>query len=185
MSEEKIEDILEEIDEEMDSDEDLNYLPSEIFLLPLSERPFFPPQTLPILMSEEVWRDSIEQISMCDDKVAGLILTQVPELNAATADEFYPIGTLVSIHHPIMASGKVQFIAEGIHRFRIVRWLSDKPPYRVEVDYPLEPDYKKNKKLKAYAIAIVNSLRELLPLNPIYNDELKYFLNQFDPNEPS
>ena len=79
----------------------------------------------------------------------------------------------------------MQFIAEGIHRFRIVEWLSDKPPYRVRVDYPQEPNYKNNEKLKAYAIAIINELRELVPLNPLYIDELKYFLNRFDPNEPS
>ena len=170
---------------EQNDDEELDYLPSEIFLLPLSERPFFPPQTLPILMSEEVWRDSIEQISQSRDKVAGLILTQTPELNAATPDDFATIGTLVSIHHPVMASGKVQFIAEGIHRFRIIRWISDVPPYKVEVDYPQEPEYRKNEKIKAYAIAIINSLRDLMPLNPLYSDELKYFLNRFDPNEPS
>jgi len=166
-------------------EQDSDYLPSEIYLLPLSERPFFPPQTLPILMSEEIWRDSIEKISDSHEQVAGLILTQTPEQNPATAEEFYTIGTLVSIHHPIMASGKVQFIAEGIHRFRVVKWLSDEPPYKVEVDYPQEPEYKNDKKLKAYAIAIINALRELMPLNPLYSDELKYFLNRFDPNEPS
>jgi len=171
--------------EVLKKDDSLDYLPSEIYLLPLSERPFFPPQTLPILMSEEVWRDSIEKITDSEEQVAGLILTQTPEVNPATADEFFTIGTLVSIHHPVMASGKVQFIAEGIHRFRIVEWLSDEPPYRVKVDYPQEPDYKKNEKLKAYAIAIINSLKELMPLNPLYSDELKYFLNRFDPNEPS
>ncbi|MFT5451603.1 MAG: ATP-dependent Lon protease, partial [Enterobacterales bacterium] len=176
--------IIEALAQEVEED-DSDYLPSVIYLLPLSERPFFPPQTLPILMSEEIWRDSIEKISDSHEQVAGLILTQVPEHNPATADEFYPIGTLVSIHHPIMASGKVQFIAEGIHRFRVVKWLSDEPPYKVEVDYPQEPEYKNDKKIKAYAIAIINALRELMPLNPLYSDELKYFLNRFDPNEPS
>ncbi|MBT8450303.1 MAG: endopeptidase La, partial [Gammaproteobacteria bacterium] len=168
-----------------ETDDNNDYLPSEIYLLPLSERPFFPPQTLPILMSEEVWRDSIEKITGSDDKVAGLIMTQSPELNEASADDFKTIGTLVSIHHPVVASGKVQFIAEGIHRFRIVEWLSDSPPYKVRVDYPQEPNYNGNEKLKAYAIAIINELRELVPLNPLYIDELKYFLNRFDPNEPS
>jgi ATP-dependent Lon protease len=171
----------------MKTDEEslIEYLPSEIYLLPLSERPFFPPQTLPILMSEEIWRESIDNIMDTQDKVAGLIMTQSTELNEASSGDFYNIGTLVSIHHPVVASGKVQFIAEGIHRFRVVEWLSDSPPYKVRVDYPLEPVYKNTEKLKAYAIAIINELRELVPLNPLYIDELKYFLNRFDPNEPS
>ena len=168
-----------------EEEEIIDFLPSEIYLLPLSERPFFPPQTLPILMSEEVWRESIDKITNSEDKVAGLIMTHGTELNEASAEDFHEIGTLVSIHHPVIASGKVQFIAEGIHRFRITKWLSDSPPYRVQVDYPQEPVYKNNEKLKAYAIAIINELRELVPLNPLYIDELKYFLNRFDPNEPS
>ena len=168
-----------------EEDKIIDYLPSEIYLLPLSERPFFPPQTLPILMSEEIWRESIDSITAGEDQVAGMIMTQHTEFDEASANDFYDIGTLVSIHHPVVASGKVQFIAEGIHRFRIVEWLSDKPPYRVRVDYPQEPNYKHNEKLKAYAIAIINELRELVPLNPLYIDELKYFLNRFDPNEPS
>ncbi len=78
-------------DDQDDNDLELDYLPSEIYLLPLSERPFFPPQTLPILMSEEIWRDSIEKISDSQDKVAGLILTETPEQNAATAEDFSSI----------------------------------------------------------------------------------------------
>jgi ATP-dependent Lon protease len=171
-------------------DLELDYLPDEIYLLPLSERPFFPPQTLPILMSEDVWRESIEMIAKSRDKVAGLILTRDLDSDSVNDEldgneDFYDIGTLVSIHHPVMASGKVQFIAEGIHRFRITKWLSKKAPFRVKVEYPEEPDYSNNAKLKAFAIAIINTLKELMPLNPLYSDELKFFLNRFDPNEPS
>ena len=174
----------------LDEELELEYLPEEIILLPLSERPFFPPQTLPILMSEDVWRESIETIARSRDKVAGLILTRDMNIESVNDEldgneDFYDIGTLVSIHHPIMASGKVQFIAEGIHRFRITEWLSKKPPFRVRVDYPEEPNYSNNDKLKAFAIAIINTLKELMPLNPLYSDELKFFLNRFDPNEPS
>jgi len=82
------------------------------------------------------------------------------------------------------SSGKIQFIAEGLQRFRIVRWLSKEPPFTVQVEYPEEtgddPD-----QLRAYGIAIINTLKELVPLNPLYSEELKYFLNRFRPNEPS
>ncbi len=166
-------------------DKNINYLPEELCLLPISERPFFPPQTLPILMNEESWRETIELISEHHNETTGLVLVKNPTAEDAKPEDFYNIGTLVKIHHPVLSSGKVQFIAEGMQRFRITQWLTQEPPFIVKVEYPNEPAYKQNDELKAYAIAIINTLKELVPLNPLYNEELKFFLNRFDPNEPS
>jgi ATP-dependent Lon protease len=163
----------------------VKYLPSEICLLPISERPFFPPQTLPILMNEESWRDTIEYINDEHDNITGLVLVKNPLPENAKPEEFYTVGTLVKIHHPVLASGKVQFIAEGLQRFRIKKWVRKDPPFIVQVEYPTEPRYNKTDELKAYAVAIINTLKELVPLNPLYSEELKFFLNRFDPNEPS
>lgn len=160
-------------------------LPTELCILPLSERPFFPPQTLPILMNEEVWRDTVQQIADTPHKLAGLVLVKSSHPDGSSPSEFHEIGTIVRIHHPVIASGKIQFIAEGLQRFRIKEWLSDEPPYIVRVDYPHEPRYRNAEELKAYAIAIINTLKQLVPLNPLYNEELKFFLNRFSPNEPS
>ncbi|WP_144394894.1 endopeptidase La [Pleionea sediminis] len=160
-------------------------LPTEICLLPLSERPFFPPQTLPILMNEEVWRETIEYIADTEKKIAGLVLVRNPHPEDSSPEEFNSIGTLVRIHHPVLSSGKIQFIAEGIQRFRIKRWMTKEPPFIVEVEYPQEPSYSDMDELKAYAVAIINTLKELVPLNPLYSEELKFFLNRFNPNEPS
>lgn len=161
------------------------YLPSKVCLLPISERPFFPPQTLPILMNEDSWRDTIEYISEQRDNITGLVLVRNPLPEDAKPEEFYKVGTLVKIHHPVLSSGKVQFIAEGLQRFRIKKWIKKQPPFIVEVEYPNEPAYKGTDELKAYAVAIINTLKELVPLNPLYSEELKFFLNRFDPNEPS
>ncbi len=162
-----------------------NLLPTEICLLPLSERPFFPPQTLPILMNEEVWRDTIEYIADTEHKLAGLTLVRNPQPENSSPEEFFSIGTLVRIHHPVLSAGKIQFIAEGVQRFRIVKWLTEEPPFIARVEYPEEPEYVNPEELKAYAIAIINTLKELVPLNPLYSEELKFFLNRFNPNEPS
>ena len=167
------------------SGEKLKYLPTEICLLPISERPFFPPQTLPILMNEDSWRDTIEYINDQHNDITGLVLVKNPLPENAKPEEFFNVGTLVKVHHPVLSSGKVQFIAEGIQRFRIKKWVRRAPPFIVEVEYPNEPEYAESDELKAYAVAIINTLKELVPLNPLYSEELKFFLNRFDPNEPS
>lgn len=161
------------------------YLPTELCLLPLSERPFFPPQTLPILMNEEQWRETLDYIGATEHRLAGLVLVKTAHPDQATVRDFHPIGTIVRVHHPVVSGGKIQFIAEGLQRFRIRQFTSDKAPFLAEVDYPVEPRYRNTEQLKAFAVAIINSLRDMLPLNPLYSDELKFFLNRFNPNDPS
>lgn len=158
--------------------------PTRLYLLPLSERPFFPAQTLPLLMNEGPWLETVKKIGDTPQQMAGIILVNLPHAEGATPRDFYSIGTLVRMHHPVRAEGKIQFIAEGQSRFRIVKWISTKPPYVVQVEYP--PEIARNEdELKAYAMAIINTIKELMPLNPLYSEELKFFLNRFSPNEPS
>ncbi len=158
--------------------------PSTLYLLPLSERPFFPAQTLPLLMNEGPWLETVKKIGETPQQMAGIILVNLPHAEGAKPADFYSIGTLVRMHHPVRSEGKIQFIAEGQSRFRIVKWISEKPPYVVQVEYPVEIARNEDE-LKAYAMAIINTIKELMPLNPLYSEELKFFLNRFSPNEPS
>lgn len=159
-------------------------LPDELYLLPLSERPFFPPQTLPVLMNESSWLETLRLINKSKPTYAGLILTHSDDQDNTCSDDFYYVGTIVRLHHPVRASGKIQFIAEGLTRFRIREWLSDSAPYKVRVTYPKDREVGDKELLKAYAIAIINTLKELVPLNPMYSEELKFFLKRFEPNDP-
>ncbi|RMD70649.1 MAG: AAA family ATPase, partial [Gammaproteobacteria bacterium] len=159
------------------------FLPPTLYLIPLYDRPFFPPQTQPVLIDEAPWLDTIKEIGETPQKVAGLILAK--ENRGWGPERLHAMGTAVRVHHPMRAKGKIQFIAEGIHRFRWTHWISKEPPLLTQVVYPEEPPYPNVDELKAYAIAIINTIKELLPLNPLYSEELKFFLNRFSPNEPS
>ncbi len=160
-------------------------LPAELYVLPLTERPFFPAQTLPLLMNEGPWLSTIEAIGETPQHLVGLVVVKPDNTDDVKRADFRGIGTVVRIHHPVKTEGKMQFIAEGMRRFRIVEWISDKPPYRVRVEYPNEPGKPDSEEIRAYSIAIINTIKELLPLNPLYSEELKFFLNRFGPNEPS
>ena len=159
--------------------------PAELYLLPLSEKPFFPAQTLPLVMKEADWLETVEAIGKTPHHMVGLVLIKPEDADKATREDFYSIGTMVRMHHPARNEGRIQFIAEGLRRFRIVKWLSDKPPYRVQVEFPSEPGKPESEEIKAYAMAIINTIKDLVPLNPLYSEELKFFLNRFSPNEPS
>jgi len=160
--------------------------PTQLYLLPLTERPFFPPQTLPLILDDTHWAQTLKKISEAQSRYTGLVLAKTETIKDLTPEDIYPTGTLVRIHHPVHASGKIQFIAEGIKRFKIKKWLSKTPPYLVEVEYPDETRASDELQNKAYTMAIITILKELIPLNPLYSEELKFFLNRFIPNnDPS
>src|SRR5699024_5864858 len=117
-------------------------------------------------------------------RVVGLVLTKKQPGPSLNPEDFYEYGTLVRIHHPHREDGRVQFIAQGIQRFRIKKWISTEIPFVAQVEYFDEED-KNSEELRAYSMAVVNALKELLPLNPLFSEELKHFLSRFTSNEPS
>ena len=159
-------------------------LPSTLHLLPVTDRPFFPAQGVPVLMNDEPWMETVRAIGDTAHRLVGLVLVDVQDAENARPRNFARVGTAVRMHHPMRTAGKIQFIAEGLKRFRILEWLSDTPPFVVRAEYP-DDVLGNDDELKAYAIAIINTLKELVPLNPLYSEELKFFLNRFNPNEPS
>lgn len=115
-----------------------------------------------------------------------LFFVDSPVLDMATfdPDSLPEHGTMVRVHHASQEGGKLQFVAQGLARVRIRGWLRRKPPYLVEVDYP-KSDEDPRDEVKAYGMALINAIKELLPLNPLYSEELKNYLNRFSPNDPS
>ncbi|CAK0749167.1 Lon protease 2 [Gammaproteobacteria bacterium] len=159
-------------------------LPGTLYLLPLGERPFFPAQTMPLIMKEAAWIETVEKIGATDHHLVALLLTRAERLESSQPAEFLEIGTVVRMHQPARQEGHIQFIAEGIRRCRILKWISSTPPYQVQVDYPVSPE-ENSDELRAYAMAMINIIKELIPLNPLYSEELKFFLKRFSPNDPS
>jgi len=161
-------------------------LPSTIHILPMTEKPFFPAQTLPLIMNEGPWMETVKQIGDTGHHLVGLVVVHGDVSDDAKPDDFYGIGTLVRMHHPMRAEGKIQFVAEGMTRFRVKEWISGQPPFVARVEYVAETrQATSGEEIKAYALAIINAIKELLPLNPLYSEELKFFINRFSPNEPA
>jgi len=160
-------------------------LPSALHLLPLSERPFFPAQALPLLLNEEAWLETVQKVGEAPQHAVGLLLSRAENTEESAPSDFHAVGTVARMYQPMRASGKIQFIAEGLRRFRVVRWLQPEAPYLAQVEYLDDHVDAKEAELRAYAMALISAIKELLPLNPLYSEELKNFANRFSPNEPS
>ncbi|WP_228766912.1 endopeptidase La [Thiomicrorhabdus heinhorstiae] len=160
-------------------------LPREVFLLPVKERPFFPGQQLPILLNRSSWNTTFAAIQAKQCKYIGLIYVNTDEHDKAKPEDFSRVGTLVKISEPRVKDEYIQLIAEGVKRFEIEQWISPQAPYRARINYPADIFKGSEKVIKAYGLAIMNAFRELLPLNPLYSEELRFFLNRYSASEPS
>jgi len=161
-------------------------LPDKLYIIPIHNRPFFPGQVLPVIVNPQPWAQTMERVAKTEHKTLALFFVDQPlqdnlELDL---DQLPEHGTLVRVHNAAQEGGKLQFVAQGLNRVRIRGWLSRKPPYLAEVDYPQSAEDPRDE-VKAYGMALINAIKELLPLNPLYSEELKNYLNRFSPNEPS
>jgi ATP-dependent Lon protease len=164
-------------------------LPSEahpgiIHVLP-NERPFFPGQAIPLVVDAETWLPTLRAIQKREQDVVGLVAARKKLEDVPQPDDLYDMGTLCRIHRVHREDDQLQILLEGLQRFRIRRWVSDTPPFTVAAQYFPERVKAEDDAQKAYAVAIINTIKELIPLNPLYGEELKVFLARSNPNEPS
>ena len=54
-----------------------------------------------------------------------------------------------------------------------------------QVEYPRSQGDRESDEIKAYAMAVIAAIKELLPLNPLYSEELKQHIGHFNPSQPS
>jgi ATP-dependent Lon protease len=160
-------------------------LPGAIHLLPVAARPFFPGQGVPLLMDANHWLATMKAVETEGHALLGLILTRGDEAEHAGPGDFYRVGTVCRVHRVHQVEDKLQVLVECLQRFRLEEMLSNRAPFRARVTYEREFSGKPGDDVKAYAMAIINTIKELLPLNPLYQEELRMFLDRFGPEDPS
>ncbi len=160
-------------------------LPTEIPLLPVTTRPFFPGQAVPLLMDAETWEETMALVEASEQKILGVVFATSKSAETAKPKDFKRIGTACRVHKVQRVEGRLQVLIECLQRFRIDHVYGRKAPYRVRVHYFNEPTRRPKGDIKAYAMAVINTIKELVPLNPLYGEELRMFLDRLGPDDPS
>jgi len=160
-------------------------LPEVLHILPIANRPFFPHQIIPLIVELDPWAETIKMITDSSLQVLGLLLVEKDNVNEAERSDFCKIGTVCRVHRVVQAEDKLQIVVEGLERFSIDEWVSEERPFIVKPLYHQETRYKEVEDIKPYVLAVINTIKELLPLNPLYNEELKIFLQRFSAEDPS
>ena len=162
--------------------------PNTLCVLPVYGRPFMPSQVMPVQLAPK-WEDTLRQVLKTPEKMVALIALPEEHLEGELKQEdFVPIGCLVRIIQARIGDD-IQFVAQGISRVKIESMNFKKKIIEAQVSYPQsnipEPDSPEGIEVKAYAMSIVATIKELVPINPLYFEELKQYLTRFNPNDPS
>jgi ATP-dependent Lon protease len=164
--------------------------PSHLPILPLNQRPVFPRMSVPVAIEDEALRKMLMETTESDQKYVGLVLARSVE----NADEdrrprgadLYEMGVMAEILQLAIvgADGPAQVLLGATERFRILRITQEDPHIVAEVEYVLESDMTNNEELKAYSLSVINSIKDLIQLNPLHKEELKLFMSQSNLSEP-
>ncbi len=161
-------------------------LPEELYVFPLSRRPFFPGMAAPIVIEPGPFYELLKIIARSEDKCVGLFLSQREDkdIYSLKLDDLYATGVMARILRIIpMEQGGAQVILNMEKRIKLVEKLQERKGLKARVTY-LEDHVDNTKELKAYAISIISTIKELLKLNPLFKEELQIFLGHSDFTEP-
>lgn len=169
-----------------DQQKNSSALPEEVFVFPLVKRPFFPGMAAPIVIEPGPFYEVLKVVAKSDHKCVGLLMTrsETIDIYKATFEEMHKVGVLARVLRIIpMEQGGAQVILNMERRMIVKTPISEQPTLRANVEY-YEDNHILTTELKAYAISIISTIKELLKLNPLFKEELQIFLGHSDFTEP-
>ena len=160
-------------------------LPEQIPILPVAERPFFPGITLPIQISNRDFVPIIDYALHHSNRVFGACLARNLNEDRPTLSECYEVGTALKILRADQSEDVLQLLVQTVKRFshKKVVQAADPGPLIWSVEYHEDPE-KTNQELKAYTLALITSVRDLLRLNPLFQEQLKMLLSSLSYDKP-
>ncbi|MCP4717591.1 MAG: endopeptidase La [Deltaproteobacteria bacterium] len=160
-------------------------LPDQIPILPVAPRPVFPNMMMPLTFSGKRFIDAVAYASEKYNGILGLSL--IKELNAENymASKLYDVGTVMRIYRINQVDDDtIQVAMQGLQRFTRVRTMHEDPMIMWDVKYHTEEKPDDVQHLKPYIMAIMTSVKELLKINPLLQEQLKLLLSQISYDKP-
>ena len=106
---------------------DVQNIPRDLPILPLRNVAVYPFNVVPLAVSIERSKKLIED-AIQDNRLIGLVSMKNPAIEEPLPGQTHEIGTLAKIERVLQTTdGNLQVIVQGLERFRIEYWLTDKP----------------------------------------------------------
>ncbi len=167
-------------------------LPETLLVVPVTERPLFPKMMGPVLVHDELLKEAVSKGLHERHQVVGLLLVrdakdaEAPAGVPESAAHLHRVGVAVRVVRagPTSNGGPLQLLVQAMERFSVDEVLGEGPVFRARVHYWWESEHRTNAELKAYSVAVIDAIKELVKLNPLYKEGLSLLLEQMDVGDP-
>ncbi len=160
--------------------------PENLYIFPIVRRPFFPGMAAPLMIEPGPFYEVLKACAKSENKFIGLVMTKKEDadMNSVSLHDLHHTGVVARILRIIpMEQGGAQVILNMEKRVSIQKPVKGEKHLLAKVVYHSD-EVLLNKELKAYAISIISTIKELLKLNPLFKEELQIFLSHSDFTEP-
>jgi len=166
-------------------------LPDNLIIIPLHDRPMFPKMMGPIFIDDPVMRQMVmKHVDKNTPLYFGLVLLKPSDDGLAhspqSGDDFFKVGVAVRVVQvsPYNPEEPLQIIAQALDRFNVIAFLKKDSVYMGEVAYWQEQVAEDTEELKAYSVAIIDCIKELVNLNPLFKEGLSLLIERINVSDP-
>ena len=165
--------------------------PTELPIIPLTDRPLFPKMTVPMVIDDETLVDMLIAVADSKSRFVGIVLQRPPENGEEVPDtvetsDLYRIGVVAEIVRMAQfeSQPELHVMLTVLDRFSIEGFVQEAPHIIAKVSYMFEPEMTDNQELKAYSVSVIKCIKELVQLNPLYKEELSIFMSHSNLQDP-
>ena len=159
--------------------------PDNLIVLPLENRPVFPGLAFPLNFGNTELVKRIEYAIENEEGFVGVSLIKENNEEDITQSELYSTGTLLKIFRKLnQTESSINVYAQAVTRFHHVRdrLKTDIPHWHVKYEYEDQAQGKDD--IKAFTMAVINSVKELIKYNPMFQEQMRLALTQVGLEKP-
>ena len=195
-NQEDIVEVTEKIGEALPEDKSLvvseDVFPESLIIVPLYDRPLFPKMLLPVIISDE----KLEKILLEELKetlrYVGLVYSSEQDKNNSTKEtnNTKNLAQIGAVGRIVQASkhgnDPMHIIVQVMERFEIKKIDTKSPALKAKVEYLQDTGGQKTEyELKAFSVSIINLIKELVQLNPLFKEELGLLMGRINLKDPA
>lgn len=159
-------------------------LPTGLPIIPLRPRPAFPGIMIPLVLNGAGQVAAMRQAMEHQAQTIGLVMVRDLDEDDGI-DNLHQVGVvakIVKVLHTEKTSAHI--LVNSLERFEIEDIYESGVSIYARVRYHFAAELSVNPELRAYSMAILSTLKELVQINPLYSEEIKLFLNRSNMDDP-
>ena len=162
--------------------------PPQLPVIPINNRPLFPKMMVPMMIDDARLVEMLVDHVKDEPRYVALVLRRESTESEEGEEslDLHEVGVIAEVLQLAKVDGveAVQVMLGVLERCRLTGILQPEPFIIASVEYLLETESNPDSELKAYAVAVIKSIKELIQLNPLYKEELGLFMQHSSLQDP-